>query len=138
MYQLLHIFPALSWQARGRGRLLQLAKVAEEKRSQQTFAVLCVDEGTWPQEVMKVDAGCALKLMSRCKGVTRACLMADLDAEALRSIRDCFERLLAVSESIIGVTADLAEASWSHPAGDLRAARLLDAHRPVTHDLGVL
>lgn len=114
-------------EARARGRLLQLAKVAEEKRSQQTFAVLCVDEGTWPQDVMKVDAGCALKLMSRCKGVTRACLMADLDAEALRSIRECFERLLAVSESIIGVTADLGNLWLKHHS----AIREVISERPV-------
>ena len=98
---------------------------------QQTFAVLCVDEGSWPNEIMSVDTGAGCKLMSRCKGLTRACLMAEhLDAEVLQSIRDCFDRLVAFVECmdrITGVTADLGNLWLKHHS----AVRSIITERPV-------
>ena len=110
-----------------RHRLLQLAKCAEKC---QHFAVLCVDEGLWPQEIIKepVTTG-GFKVMSKCKGVTRAHLMEDLDAEALQSIRECFDRLMAFAESenIIGVTADFGNLWLKHHS----AVRKLITEVPV-------
>ena len=37
----------------------------EPRMCQQNFAVLCVDEGSWPHEIMKVDTGAGCKIMSR-------------------------------------------------------------------------
>lgn len=111
------------------GRLLRLAKSAHEKRSRQVFAVLCVDEGRWPEEIMKVDVGAsATKIMSRCKGVTRR----DLDREhlsdgCLQAVRDCFERLMAFTESIVGVTADFGNL-WLRHHSDVR---MVISERPV-------
>ena len=109
-------------------RLLQLAKDAEAKRSQQTFAVLCVDEGSWPKEIMQVRDKKSEKIMSRCKGVTRACLMADsLDKESLDSIRSCFESLMAFADCITGVTADFGNLWLKHHS----AVRRVITEKPV-------
>mmetsp|Transcript_28529 Transcript_28529/g.66999 ORF Transcript_28529/g.66999 Transcript_28529/m.66999 type:complete len:582 (+) Transcript_28529:74-1819(+) len=117
--------------AKARSKLLALAKVAEKKMCQQNFAVLCVDEGSWPHDIMKVDTGAGCKIMSRCKGLTRACLMADhLDKEALQSIRDCFDRLVTFMECadrITGVTADLGNLWLKHHS----AVRSVITERPV-------
>ena len=51
----------------------------------------------------------------------------DLDSEALQSIRDCFERLLAVAESITGVTADFGNLWLKHHS----AVRKVISERPV-------
>ena len=69
------------------------------------------------------------KVMSKCKGVTRAHLMEDLDAEALQSIRECFDRLMAFAESenIIGVTADFGNLWLKHHS----AVRKLITEVPV-------
>ena len=80
-----------------------------------SFAVLCIEQEVLcdDEEAAKVtvrhDAGCR-HLLSVCKGVGKATLMADrLEEEALDSIRACMARIVqaADGESIVGITVDV-------------------------------
>ncbi|CAE7431830.1 ALMA4 [Symbiodinium natans] len=96
-------------------RILKAASAARRVGIRKSFAVLCIEQEVLcdDEEAAKVtvrhDAGCR-HLLSVCKGVGKATLMADrLEEEALDSIRACMARIVqaADGESIVGITVDV-------------------------------
>eukprot|EP00448_Togula_jolla_P030412 CAMPEP_0170623174 /NCGR_PEP_ID=MMETSP0224-20130122/29548_1 /TAXON_ID=285029 /ORGANISM="Togula jolla, Strain CCCM 725" /LENGTH=633 /DNA_ID=CAMNT_0010949591 /DNA_START=59 /DNA_END=1959 /DNA_ORIENTATION=- len=96
--------------------ILQKAKEREEELKRVYFGILCVDEGSWPEEVKVVDSDAGVMRWARCKGVTRETLVSqELDEAACKAICDCYKVLSDLNGSVLsGVSADMGQLWLKH------------------------
>lgn len=95
------------------------------------FGVLCVDEGSWDQDMKSMVTDHGTTYMCRCKGITREHLQApQLKFTEFQAIRAAYRELVAASgqAGLVGLTADMGYLWLKHTAS---VRKIIDGATPV-------